>query len=168
MSKPSIPPATAQILTKQAIDHIQGLAKTHFLNPDARRINKSLGDITGLKGLGFHLIEVPAGHASTELHQHHYEDECVYILEGQAEVTIGDTTTVVSAGDFIGYPANGLPHTMRNSGSGPLKCLVAGQRLEHEVVDYPTAGKRLFMNRGEPWNLVDISSISYPNAGKKS
>ena len=59
---------------------MEGLAKTHFLNPNARRINKSLGDLTGLTGLGFHLIEVEPGCETTEHHLHHQEDECVYVL----------------------------------------------------------------------------------------
>lgn len=155
------------ILTASDIDALPGLDKTHFLNPNAKRNNKSLGDLTGLTGLGFHLIEVPPGCDSTEFHVHAYEDECTYILEGEATVTIGDETTVVGPGTFIGYRAGGLPHTMTNAGSTALKCLVAGQRLDHDAADYPNLKKRLFRNPGRPWELVDIKNISHPDAGKK-
>ncbi|SDZ13910.1 hypothetical protein SAMN05444004_106188 [Jannaschia faecimaris] len=58
--------ADAPYLLRAAdIAAMQGLAKTHFLNPRARRINKSLGDATGLTGLGIHLIEVAPGDLSS-------------------------------------------------------------------------------------------------------
>ena len=33
------------VLTKAEIEALSGVDKTHFLNPNAKRINKSLGDI---------------------------------------------------------------------------------------------------------------------------
>ena len=155
------------ILTKAEIDEYTGVEKTHFLNANARRINKSLGDLTGLTGLGFHIIEVPPGCESTELHVHHYEDECVYILEGEAEATIGAETYPVKAGDFIGYRAGGLAHKLTNAGDATLKCIVVGQRLPHDVGDYPSLNKRIYRNQDMPWNLVDLGDITEPTAGKK-
>jgi uncharacterized cupin superfamily protein len=142
--------------------------KVHFLNSNARRINKSLGDLTGITGFGFHIIEVEPGYESTELHQHFYEDECVFVLEGEAEATIGDRTHSVKAGDFIGYRANGEAHQLKNTGTGTLRCIVVGQRLDHDVSDYPLKKKRLYRNRGMKWNLVDSSEISEPEAGRKA
>ena len=74
------------LVTAEQIAAMPGLDKTHFLNPGARRINKSLGDVAGLTGLGFHLIEVAPGAQTTEYHVHHHEDECVFVLSGQATV----------------------------------------------------------------------------------
>ena len=156
------------ILTAEEIEAMPGLDKTHFLNPNAKRSNKSLGDATGLTRFGFHLIEVPPGCESTELHVHAFEDECVYVLEGEATVTIGDASTTVGPGAFIGYRAGGEPHTMKNTGSVPLRCLVAGERRAHEVAEYPNQGKRLYINQGRPWELVDIANVSLPSAGKKA
>ncbi len=156
------------VITREEIETFEGVDKTHFLNPGARRLNKSLGDLAGLKNLGFHLIEVQPGYASTELHVHWWEDECVYVLEGEARATLGDEVHTVRAGDFIGYPAGGPPHTLENAGPGVLRCLVAGARLGHEVVDYPRVRKRLYVNAGHPWNVVDFDAIVEPNAaGKK-
>ncbi len=155
------------ILTKHAINNSVGLAKTHFLNPNAQRINKSLGDMTGLTGFGIHLIEVQPGKESTEFHMHYFEDECTYILEGEGVVTIGEHTEAVHAGDFIAYPKGGEAHTMVNTGTEVLRCLVVGERLAHDVGDYPRLGKRIFRNQGQPWNLVDIESIDEPVAGTK-
>ncbi|MDE1461300.1 cupin domain-containing protein [Spartinivicinus poritis] len=155
------------IIKKTEIDNMEGLNKTHFLNANAKRTNKSLGDLTGLTGLGFHIIEVPPGAESTECHAHKFEEECVYILEGEALAVIGDESTKVSAGDFIGYRADGLAHTMKNTGKTTLKCIVVGQRLNHDVADYPNQKKRIYRNAGQPWDLVDLENIQHPVAGKK-
>lgn len=155
------------ILSKQEIDAFPGTEKTHFLNPNAKRLNKSLGDLTGLNGIGFHLIEVQPGHESTEFHKHYYEEECVYILEGEAESLIGDDVTHVEAGDFIGYRAGGKAHKLTNTGTATLKCIVVGQRLNHDVGEYPVKGKRIYRNADRPWDLVDIAAIQNPQGGEK-
>lgn len=147
------------VITREEIEALPGESKVHFLNERARRTNKSLGDLTGLTGFGFHLIEVRPGDYSTELHRHYYEDECVYVLEGEGEVTIGESVQRVKPGDFIGYPAGGEAHTMRNTGDAVLKCIVVGGRLAHDVCNYPAKGKRLYRNRPMAWNLVDIEEI---------
>jgi uncharacterized cupin superfamily protein len=156
------------VVTRDEIDQFEGIEKTHFLNDNARRRNKSLGDLTGLQGLGFHIIEVQPGHESTELHVHYHEEECVFVLEGEAEATIGQNTHTVRAGDFIGYRAGGEPHKLENKGDRLLKCIVVGQRLDHDVADYPDKGKRIFRNKGLQWNLVDTAEIEEPVAGRKA
>ena len=67
------------IVRAAEIAGMEGLTKTHFLNPNARRLNKSLGDATGLTGLGFHIIEVEPGCETTEHHVHHHEDEAALL-----------------------------------------------------------------------------------------
>ena len=155
------------ILTKTEIESFEGIEKTHFLNDNARRRNKSLGDLTGLNAIGFHIIEIQPGRESTELHVHYHEEECVYILEGQAEATIGTETHAVGPGDFIGYRAGGEPHGLKNTGDEILKCIVVGQRLNHDVADYPRLNKRIFRNQGLKWSLVDLQEIEEPVAGRK-
>ena len=49
------------IIKSDAIAAMPGLDKTHFLNLNAKRVNKSLGDLTGLTGFGSHIIEVEPG-----------------------------------------------------------------------------------------------------------
>lgn len=149
------------------IEAMDGVAKTHFLNADARRLNKSLGDATGLTGLGIHLIEVAPGDETTEFHVHYHEDESVYVLSGVGTAHIGDDTAEIGPGDFIGYRAGGLAHTIVNTGQVPLRCLVMGQRLAHGVGDYPRLGKRIYRQAGLPWNLVDVSDIETPTGGAK-
>ena len=156
------------LVTKEEIENMEGLHKTHFLNSNARRINKSLGDITGLNNIGFHIIEVSPGHESTELHKHYFEEECVYILEGEAQATIGNDVFQVKAGDFIGYRTDGEPHKLTNNSDAVVKCIVVGQRLDHDVGDYTNLNKRIYRNKGLQWDVVDLENVAHPEAGKKA
>ncbi len=157
------------LVSKDEISGMEGLQKTHFLNGNARRINKSLGDLTGLTGFGFHIIEVEPGHATTEHHCHYCEDECVYVLSGSATAVIGEERLQIGPGDFLGYRKGGLAHSIENTGDETLRCIVVGERLAHDVGDYPRLGKRILRNEGMPWSLVDHANIEEigGNVGKK-
>lgn len=147
-------------LSAKAIEEMAGKTKTHFLNDNAVRLNKSLGDAVGLKNIGVHLISVEPGRDSTEHHVHHFEEECIYVLSGGGVARLGEEEQSIGPGDFIGCPTNGIPHSMRATGSEPLVCLVMGQRLNQDVGDYPKQGKRLYRNNGE-WELVDHADIRH-------
>ncbi len=71
---------------------------------------------------------------------------------------IDGETYAFEKGDFVGFPRNTAAHAITNDGEETLICLVAGQRLEQDVADYPNRGKRLYRNSGE-WNLVDLQYI---------
>lgn len=159
--------ADKYLLTADQITAMAGLEKTHFLNPRAQRVNKSLGDATGLTGLGIHLIEVAAGAETTEYHLHHHEDEAVYVLTGTATATIGEVDHPIGPGDFIGYRAGGLAHTIVNTGPDTLRLLVIGQRLAHDVGDYPRQGKRIYRQQGLKPDLVNHSDLENPVMGAK-
>jgi uncharacterized cupin superfamily protein len=146
------------IVTAEEIEDLEGLKKTHFLNPNGARTDKSLGDMVGLKNIAFHLSKVDANTESAVYHRHIYEEECVYIIAGQATVIVDENQYSVKAGDFIGYPANGKPHTMINSGNEELICIVVGHRSAQDVVEYPKQGKKMYKHHGQ-WDLVDTNSI---------
>lgn len=156
------------IVRKDEIEAMPGLDKTHFLNKNAKRKNKSLGDLTGLTGLGFHIVEIAPGDESTEFHVHYHEDECTYVLSGTGTVVLGAETHQIGPGDFIGYRKGGLPHTMRNTGPETLRCIVVGQRLDHDMADYPNRQKRIFRQAGFPANVVEHRHIEEPSVGAKS
>ena len=137
---------------------LEGERRVHFVNPNAVRINKSLGDLAGLKNLGIHMMTVAPGDRSSEYHCHRYEDEAIYVLSGQGTAVIGDESYKIGPGDFLGFPGGGPAHETFNDGPEPLICLVMGQRLAQDVVDYPRAGKRLYRNSGQR-DMVDIASV---------
>lgn len=145
-------------LSAESIASLAAVRKVHFLNEDAVRMNKSLGDVVGLQALGVHIIAVEPGRYSTEYHCHHFEEECVYVLSGAGIARIGEESHTLGPGDFLGFTTNGVPHAMQATGSEPLVCLVVGQRLKQDVTDYPEAMARLYRNKGQ-WDLVRHSEI---------
>ena len=145
-------------LSAKQIAAMQSVRRVHHLNSAAIREDKSLGDEAGLKNIGIHLITIVPGDKSTEFHSHKYEDEAIYILSGRGTETIGNETYKIGPGDFIGLPAGGPAHETINDGTEPLVCLVIGQRLPQDVVDYPRQGKRLYRNSGQR-DMIDIAQI---------
>ena len=67
-------------LSAEKIAAMEGEHRVHFVNPAAKRINKSLGDAAGLKNLGVHMMTVAPGDRSSEYHCHRYEDEAIYVI----------------------------------------------------------------------------------------
>ncbi len=145
-------------LSAEAIAAMKAEERVHFVNPAAKRLNKSLGDAAGLKNLGVHIMTVAPGDRSSEDHCHKYEDEAIYVLSGRGTSVIGDETFKIAPGDFIGFPGGGPAHETINDGNEPLVCLVIGQRLAQDVVDYPRAGKRMYRNSGQR-EMVDYPHI---------
>ena len=151
-----------QVVTRTQIAKMPGTDATHFLNSRAGCVTKSLGDRAGLQTFGFHLINLPVGSVASEFHRHLCEEECVYILEGTGVARIGPDMFQVEAGDFIGYPAGGEAHDLRNTGSTHMICIIVGQRLGFDVVDYPEQNKRMYRHAGQLADLVDIAAVSHP------
>ena len=149
------------LVTAKEIEEMTGEVKTHFLNPNAVRVNKSLGDAVGLKNLGVHIIYVEPGRDTTEYHKHFHEEECIYVLAGSGELVIEDDIYSFEKGDFVGFPANTASHSLANKGNETLICMVIGQRLPQDVGIYPNKGKKIYRNNGV-WELVDIEHIIDP------
>ena len=145
-------------LSASAIAALEGVRRVHNLNPAAIRTNKSLGDEVGLKNIGVHLISIAPGDKSTEFHSHKYEEEAIYVLSGHGTEVMGETNQKIGPADFIGFPGGGLAHETVNDGTEPLVCLVIGQRLPQDVVDYPRKGKRMYRNSGQR-DMVDFTQI---------
>ncbi|WP_329742719.1 cupin domain-containing protein [Dyella sp. A6] len=152
MSRPTALLKAADIAAMKAV------ARPHPLNPNALRLRKSLGSATGLSQLGVHLIEIPPGRDSSEYHRHLYEEEFVYVLQGQGTALIDEVTHAVAAGDFLGFARDGVAHVLTNTGDAPLVLLVAGQHLAQDICDYPHRRKRLYMH-DEHGDLVDFDAI---------
>jgi len=128
---------------------------THPLNANAVRQTRTLGDIAGLGNLGVHLVRIEPGRETTEFHFHHAEEEFLYILSGRGIAEIGGEETEVGPGDFVGFPASGPAHRMRNPGPDDLIYLMAGERRFGDVVDYPRKGKRA-LKVGGHIKIVDM------------
>ena len=145
-------------LSAEKIAAMEGVRRVHTLNPAAIRMDKSLGDEVGLKNIGIHLVTIAPGDKSTEFHTHKYEEEAIYVLAGSGTELIGDTKHKIGPGDLIGFPAGEDAHETINDGTEPLVCLVIGQRLAQDVVDYPRKGKRLYRNSGQR-DMIDYENL---------
>lgn len=144
-----------ELLTAADIAAMSATVSVHNLNPNAVRHKKSVGDATGMTQLGALIITIMPGHESSEYHRHLYEEECLYILSGHGEVTIGDQVSAVAAGDLLGFARGGPAHVLANTGNEPLMFFVVGQRLEHDICDYPRKGVRLYI-AGKNEAYVDL------------
>ena len=156
-----------QILTRTQIAKMSGYENTHFINLRAKRVTKLLGDLGGLQHLGFYLTTLPVGSVASEFHRHVCAGGYVYIVAGEGTARIGPGRTgpdmfEVEAEDFIAYPADGEAHDLRNTGSSPMTCIVFGQRLDFDAVDYPEQNKLLYRYAGKAGDLVDIAAVSHP------
>jgi mannose-6-phosphate isomerase-like protein (cupin superfamily) len=80
---------------------------------------------------------LPVG-AAVGRHYHKHTEEIYYILEGSGEMTVGEETSAVSAGDAVYIPADSV-HTLKNTGTAPMKImLVCG--AAHDLADsFPVA-----------------------------
>jgi uncharacterized cupin superfamily protein len=153
---------TQHIVRKADLEKTPTEQVTHPLDPNARRKTRSLGDATGLTMLGIHVNVIAPGDLSTVHHSHEHVDEFFYILSGTATVWIGDEEYRANAGDFIGLPARGPAHSMKNTGSADLVYLVGGGRPEFDVCNYPKLAKRLYQIQrpeGRHREFVDLDNI---------
>jgi uncharacterized cupin superfamily protein len=129
----------------------------HPFNPASEMRIFPLGDPTGLKRLGVHLIRIPPGKESFIPHNHAVQEEFVFVLSGAGEVVLGGVTHAVGPGDFVGFPTDGVVHSLRATDYDDLVYLTGGERTAVEISDMPTIGKTT-LTRGDRITLLDASS----------
>lgn len=137
------------LLKAKDIKVMQETVKVHGLNSKAVRHTKSLSDLLGMSHLGIHLVRVESGKETTQFHFHHQEEEFIYIISGRGLAEIGDEQVEVGPGDFMGFSAPSLPHTMTNPFEEDLVYLMGGERRSFDMCDYPRLQKRLFRVEGK-------------------
>ena len=97
-------------------------------------------------GKGYHvgvLIESPApGKRLCPSHYHMLEEEHALILEGEVTLLFGEERHVMKPGDYVCFPAGQkIGHSFLNSGTGPARTLIIGERNPNEVCVYPDSNK---------------------------
>jgi quercetin dioxygenase-like cupin family protein len=70
------------------------------------------------------LIEfrIAPGYPAPPAHVHTREDELTFVLEGELDVTIGDETRTLHAGEAV-FKRRGVPHAFALAGGGPVRFL---------------------------------------------
>ena len=79
--------------------------------------------------------EFPPGEPGPPLHVHPTTDELFYVGDGEATFVLGDREVQVGGGGLVFVP-RGMPHTVRNSGAGPIRgmLVISPGDVEHEFV----------------------------------
>jgi len=81
------------------------------------------------------LIEAPApGRRLAPLHYHMLEEEHALVLEGEVTLLLGEERHAMTAGDYACFPAGQqIGHSFLNSGAGPCRILMIGERNPGDV-----------------------------------
>jgi uncharacterized cupin superfamily protein len=136
------------LLRAKDIEALPEERRVHALDSASIRHTRSLGDAVGLGTIGIHLVRLEQGRTSSVHHFHHHDEEWVYILSGRGLAEIGDETFDVGTGDFMGFVAGSLPHSLTNPHAEDLVYLVGGNRLPFDVCDYPRVRMRRYRLSG--------------------
>jgi uncharacterized cupin superfamily protein len=129
----------------------------HPFNPKSEIHGRRLGALTGLSHIGVNLLRIPPGKESFVFHAHQGEDEFVYVLSGRGMAEVGDDTFEIRSGDFLGFPAGGPAHHIRNPFAEDLVYLAGGETKPVEVVDFPRLKRRL-VRVGESITVYPVES----------
>jgi quercetin dioxygenase-like cupin family protein len=95
---------------------------------DYRKLILASPEDLGKKGNLVQVVEIKPGH-TVKRHHHKEQTEFFYILEGEADLTLGDETHSAKPGDaFLCRP--GTEHKVENRGTKPFRLLVAKSNWE--------------------------------------
>ena len=102
-----------------------------------------IGSRIGARKLGYNITAVPPGKRSFPFHNHHVNEEMVFVLQGTGEVRIGESTYSIRAGDVIACPAGGkeTAHQIINTSADELRYLAVSTKVSPEIAEYPDSGK---------------------------
>jgi len=148
----------AYVLTKSDINHTTETKHVHQFNEQAIRHTVSLSDIVGLTKVGLHLVRVEAGDETTTHHYHEESDEFIYVLSGELSLRYGDEQYQLSAGDFVGFPAHGAAHSMRNDSETDATYLMGGSRPPIDITLYPEIKRKMYKIHGKK-EYVDFEDL---------
>jgi uncharacterized cupin superfamily protein len=135
--------APKHLVRTRELDPTEATCVRHPFNPDSEVHLQRLAERTGMGRVAVTLARVPPGKESFILHAHLSYEEFLYILEGQGTAVIGEAEVAVGPGDFMGFPIDGTPHTLKNTGTVDLVYLMGGERGPLDVARFPTVGRTL-------------------------
>lgn len=130
------------IVRTGAIGRDAGFHGRHPFNPNSEMYMTRLAEQTGLTRLPVNLMRLPPSKESFIPHAHAIEEEWVFVIAGSGTVTLDGVATDIGAGDFIGFPNDGVVHHLTNTrADDDLVYLTGGERVPVEVARMPTIGK---------------------------
>ena len=158
-----MPEDTRKLLWKADELRSQERAVTQRLNPNSHLRRTGLSRLAGLQRAHVSLGHIPPGKDSFAYHSHIVEEEWVHILSGRGLADIDDQEYEVGPGDFMGFPAPGIAHVLRNPFEEDLVYLMGGEAVPLDILDYPTLGKRVLLHyAGGPPDFYELGAPSKP------
>jgi uncharacterized cupin superfamily protein len=151
------------IVRTGGLDWSQVWRGRHPFNPASDLQMVPLGDPAGMSQIGAHLIRIPPGKESFIPHAHTVSEEFVFILEGAGEMVLDGVGHAVGPGDFVGFPIDGVVHSLKSKGPGDLVYLTAGRRDPIEIADMPTIGRTTVFRNGrmELFGEADVERLTH-------
>ena len=131
-----------------------GFRARHPLNPNSELNFIPLSRMTGMQRCHLSMGRLPPGKESFATHDHARQEEFIFILDGTGRLTLGKEEIDLGPGDFVGFPTDGTPHNLLNSGQTDLVYLMGGEGGDIEVARFPDAGKLMVMT-GDTIRLFD-------------
>lgn len=99
--------------------------------------------------IGVVIEELAPGKQSSPRHYHIFEEEHVFILEGELTVRLGAAAHEMKAGDYVCFPAGQKAgHCLINTSGAICRYVLVGERNPNEVVVYPDSNKVLLRALG--------------------
>ena len=131
-----------------------GFCARHPLNPKSEINFIPLSRQAGMQRCHLSMGRLAPGKESFATHAHARQEEFIFILEGTGRLILGDQNIDVGPGDFVGFPTDGTPHNLANSGNTELVCLMGGEATDIEVARFSDAGKIMVVT-GDTVRLFD-------------
>lgn len=158
------------------IENLNMIKKTNVLNSAWKESSHgekfqhghiALTDMRDGHELGCGAFRVDPGKRAFPKHAHLANDEALYVIAGGGELTVGEETTQLEAGDFVILPAGAqYAHVLINNGEEELVYLCVSTMNAPEVVHYPDSGKLGVMESARKWNESSVSGFyKYQKAG---
>jgi uncharacterized cupin superfamily protein len=141
--------APKHLVRTRDLDPAEAVEIRHPFNPNSEVRLQRLAERTGMGRVVVTPARVPPGKESFILHAHLLHEEFLYILEGEGTAVIGGAEVAVGPGDFMGFPVDGTPHTLRNTGDANLVYLMGGERGPLDVARFPTVGRTMVFSMVE-------------------
>jgi len=150
------------ILTRAEVESQEETRVSHPLNPNSEMYYRRLTELAGFDKSGLHMVRLPPGKDSNELHRHQIEEEFYFVLSGRAVMQAGDDQHVMEQGSFAAFPAGSVAHMITNPHDEDLVYLVGGSRSEFELGEFPRHGKML-IRAGDESYMVDADQMHKPS-----
>jgi uncharacterized cupin superfamily protein len=107
------------------------------------------------------MFEAPApGKRLAPLHYHMLEEEQALVLEGELTLLLGEERHPMKPGDYVYFPAGRkVGHSFMNSGTGPCRYLMIGERNPNDVCVYPDSNKVMVAALRSEHDIFDMAAV---------